>query len=492
MKIVIVGGGTAGWLAALMISKIRPEHSVTCIESSKIGIIGAGEGSTGSLTNIVQNEMFDFGCNEQDFIKECDATIKLGIKHIGWNEDPSKFYIGPIDGTPTSNDRCDIVFQHALGYREQDYLHLATELGYKIHHNKNSFVQVNGNHAYHFDAHKVGQYFKKISDTVTHIDSEVEHVKLNSESGYVDGVKLSNGNTVEGDMFIDASGFNQVLMKAVGGKWKSYRDNLPVNGALPFLLPYEDDEVIQPVTNAWAQNNGWCWQIPTKNRRGCGYVFCDSFVTPDQAHAELEQTLGRKVEPIRHIKFDSGRQETLWIKNVLSIGLCAAFAEPLEATSIHTTIMQLKHFIYGSLGATRDQTCNEGTVEEYNKTNGHLYDTMKDFLVAHYTCGRRDTEFWKYIDSGATSTDFVRSIHEVCKHRVPNATLFPRQEGSAGWPLWSYVLAGTGALTSEVAEKEVMFNNDEQVGDSAYTYHIQDFDNMSKDLPDNTDYIRNM
>ena len=492
MKIVIVGGGTAGWLAALMISKIRPEHTVTCIESSKIGIIGAGEGSTGSLTNIVQNVMWDFGIDEQDFIKECDATIKLGIKHIGWNEDPSKFYIGPIDGTPTSNDRCDIVFQHALGYREQDYLHLATELGYKIHHNKNSFVEPAGNHAYHFDAHKVGQYFKKISNTVTHIDSEVEQVQLNSESGYVDSVKLSNGNTVEGDMFIDASGFNQVLMKAVGGKWKSYKENLPVNSALPFLLPYEDDEIIEPVTNAWAQNNGWCWQIPTKNRRGCGYVFCDDFVTPDQAHAELEQTIGRKVDPIRLLKFDSGRQEKLWIKNVLSIGLCAAFAEPLEATSIHTTIFQLKHFIYGSLGATREQTCNEGTVQEYNKTNGHLYDTMKDFLVAHYTCGRKDTEFWKHIDSGATSTDFVRSIHEVCKHRVPNTTLFPRQEGSAGWPLWSYVLAGTGALTSEVAEKEVMFNNDEQVGDSAYTYHIQDFDNMSKDLPDNTDYIRNM
>jgi tryptophan halogenase len=261
---------------------------------------------------------------------------------------------------------------------------------------------------------------------------------------------------------------------------------------LPFLLPYEDDEKIEPVTNAWAQNNGWCWQIPTKNRRGCGYVFCDDFVTPDQAHAELEQTIGRKVEPIRHIKFDSGRQETLWIKNVLSIGLCAAFAEPLEATSIHTTIIQLKHFIYSSLGSTRDITCNEATVNEYNVTNGHLYDTMKDFLVAHYTCGRKDTEFWKYINSGATSTDFVRSMHEVCKHRVPNATLFPRQEGSAGWPLWSYVLAGTGALASEVAEKEVIFNNDQQVGDSAYTYHIQDFDNMSKDLPDNTDYIRNM
>jgi hypothetical protein len=117
---------------------------------------------------------------------------------------------------------------------------------------------------------------------------------------------------------------------------------------------------------------------------------------------------------------------------------------------------------------------------------------MKDFLVAHYTCGRKDTDFWKYINSGATSTDFVNSMHEVCKHRVPNATLFPRQEGSAGWPLWSYVLAGTGALKSEVAEKEVKFNDDEIVGDSAYAYHVTDFDNMSKDLPDNTDYIRNM
>ena len=492
MKIVVVGGGTAGWLAALMISKIRPDHTVTCIESSKIGIIGAGEGSTGSLTNIVQNEMFDFGCNEQDFIKECDATIKLGIKHIGWNEDPSKFYYGPIDGTPTSNDRCDIVFQHALGYRDQNYLHLATELGYKIHHNKNSFVQLNGNHAYHFDAHKVGQYFKKICDTVTHIDSEVEHVQLDSESGFVRSVKLSNGDTVQGDMFIDASGFNQVLMKAVGGKWKSYKENLPVNGALPFLLPYEDDEVIQPVTNAWAQNNGWCWQIPTKNRRGCGYVFSDEFVTPDQAHAELEQTIGRKVDPIRHIKFDSGRQETLWIKNVLSIGLCAAFAEPLEATSIHTTIMQLKHFVYGCLGKDQNDTCNMGTVDDYNKKNAHLYDTMKDFLVAHYICGRKDTEFWKYINSGATNTDFVKSMHEICKHRVPNATLFPRPEGGAGWPLWSYVLAGTGALTSEVAEKEVKFNDDEIVGDTAYTYHITDFDNKSTDLPDNTQYIKDM
>tara|TARA_B100001287_G_scaffold201315_1_gene170687 strand:+ start:171 stop:1649 length:1479 start_codon:yes stop_codon:yes gene_type:complete len=491
MEIVVVGGGTAGWLAALMISKIKPEHTVTVIESSKIGIIGAGEGSTGSLTTIVQNEMFDLGCVEEDFVKECDATLKLGIKHINWNKDVSGHYIAPIDGSPTSNDRCDIVFQHALGYRDQNLLHLATELGYKIHHNKNSFVEKDGNHAYHFDAHKVGKYFKKISNTA-HIDSEVENVILNSETGWVEKLKLSNGQTIQGDMFIDASGFNQILMKAVGGKWKSYKENLPVNSALPFLLPYEEDEKIEPVTNAWAQNNGWCWQIPTLHRRGCGYVFCDDFVTPEQAQDELEKTIGKKVDPIRLLKFESGRQDKLWIKNVLSVGLCAAFAEPLEATSIHTTIMQLKHFVFGCLSDTAEITCNDAQIDSYNNVNGHLYDTVKDFLVAHYTCGRNDTEFWKYIDSGATMTQFVKDIHAMCKYRVPNATLFPRQEGSAGWPLWSYVLAGTGMLSDEVCRKEIIYNNDELIGNASYIDFVDKFDFMAKDLPDNTEYIRNM
>ena len=133
------------------------------------------------------------------------------------------------------------------------------------------------------------------------------------------------------------------------------------------------------------------------NRRGCGYVFCDDFVTPEQAQVELEQTIGKKVEPIRLLKFESGRQETLWIKNCLSVGLCAAFAEPLEATSILTTIFKLKHFVFGCLGRDVDQTCNVGQVADYNNINGHLYDILKDFLVAHYTCGRKDTEFWQYM-----------------------------------------------------------------------------------------------
>jgi tryptophan halogenase len=228
------------------------------------------------------------------------------------------------------------------------------------------------------------------------------------------------------------------------------------------------------------------------HRRGCGYVFCDDFVTPEQAQDELEKTIGKKVDPIRLLKFESGRQDKLWIKNVLSVGLCAAFAEPLEATSIHTTIMQLKHFVFGCLSDTAEITCNDAQIDSYNNVNGHLYDTVKDFLVAHYTCGRNDTEFWKYIDSGATMTQFVKDMHAMCKHRVPNATLFPRQEGSAGWPLWSYVLAGTGMLSDEVCRKEIIYNNDELIGNASYIDFVDKFDFMAKDLPDNTEYIRNM
>ena len=176
MKLVIVGGGSAGWLAALFFSKIKPEYNITCIENSKIGIVGVGESSTGILPDVIQNIIWDFDCVEQDFIKECDATIKYGIKHIGWNSDKDKFYYGPIDGTFTSirkktheyeyveYPQFDFIFQFALGYLNQQDLHIATELGYKIQHQKNDLELENieggelHNYAYHFDTHKLGKY----------------------------------------------------------------------------------------------------------------------------------------------------------------------------------------------------------------------------------------------------------------------------------------------------------------------------------------------
>ena len=494
MKITIVGGGTAGWLAALFISKIQKgSHEVTVIESSKIGIIGAGEGSTGHLKDIVNGHIWDFGCNEYDFMRECDATLKLGIKHKGWTNNIAQHYYGPIDGSSTAGDIPDVNFLYALGWEDQTKLHRSTPLGILVDDKKSTYFDersTSTNHAYHFDAHKVGKYFKKIcaTENVKHIDSEVTEVIL-KENGFIKSVKLANQQEIESDFFIDASGFQRVLISKLGHKWKSYSKHLPVNAAMPFLMPYEENETIEPVTEALAQKAGWVWNIPTQNRRGYGYVFSDEFTTPDQAQAEIEQTLGKKIEPIRVLKFDSGRLEDVWIKNCMCIGLSAAFSEPLEATSIHSTIVQLTYFVFEYLRDTLEDTYSQGTASAYNRRIGHMYDTFMDFLNVHYMGGRDDSEFWKYISSGATRTEFVENLLDMCKHRSPNHSEFLGFYGYAGWALWSHVLAGTGHLTPLIARKELEFYNKVDEGKQIYTDRHRHMVRSYERLLDNTAFI---
>lgn len=492
MKIVVVGGGTAGWLAALMISKtFKFQHTVEVIESSKIGIIGAGEGSTGKLTEIIQGTNFDYGCNQQDFVKNCAVTTKLGINFVGWRPDTRYNYIAPIDGTSTATQHVDKMFVYALSELGEDR-HIATELGYRIENQLTDIHINNGNLAYHFDAHKVGKYFKKVCGSlVKHTDAEVNEVIVN-EKGNISSLTLSNGETVVGDFFIDATGFNRKLMSAINAnKWISYKENLPVNSAMPFLVPYKEDERIMPVTTARAQPNGWMWDIPTLERRGCGYVFCDEFVTPEKAQEELEKNLGFEIDPIRVLKFDTGRLENLWVNNCLAIGLSAAFAEPLEATSIHTTVVQLQSFV-DCIGFNLADTATEEKIKNYNKEITRMYDLLKDFLVMHYCGGRNDSEFWKYISSGATQTEFVKDIIAIGKHRIPNAGLFFNTEGSAGWTLWSYIMAGTGHITADIAKKEMHYQGFYEEAKKEHEAELNRFIKSKKSLFDNTDLIKGM
>ena len=495
MKIVIVGGGTAGWLAALFISKVQKNsHDITVIESSKIGIIGAGEGSTGHLADIINNRLWNFDCNETDFITECDVTLKLGIKHKGWTPDLNSYYIGPIDGSETGGDIPDINFLYALGYGDFKKLHTSTILGTFCESNKSTFfdkTSTTGNHAYHFDAHKVGKYFQKVSmkENVKHIDAEVLEVLLN-EQGFIKTLKLDGDRSIDGDLFIDCSGFARVLMTKLEAKWISYKDHLPVNSAMPFILPYKDDEIIEPMTTAWAQKNGWMWDIPTQARRGCGYVFSDEFTTADQAQAEIEQSLGQKIDPIRLLKFDTGRLENIWIKNCVAVGLSAAFAEPLEATSIHSTIVQLTYLVFEYLRDNIEDTYSPGTASAYNRRVGYMYDTFRDFLVLHYAGGRTDSEFWKHISSGATLTPFVRDMLDMSKHRSPNTGEFLGFFGYAGWVLFSQVLAGTNNLTPEIARRELEFFGKTSQAKAKYEELQQSFQRAPRRCIDNTEFVR--
>jgi tryptophan halogenase len=462
MNIVVVGGGTAGWLtAALLIKKHSAKHKITILESSKLGIIGVGESTTGMLTDILINDLTDdFGANLTEFIIETGSTLKFGNVLKNWTSD-GKTFVGPLDGGFTEKEIPDSMFAYGLTRLPTEDLSLTTITGQMIRNDysgttegykfKNPMMN-----ALQVDGTFVGRYFKKLclkNSNTNYIDNEILDVNLN-EHGNIKSLLLQDGSVLEGDLFIDCTGFSRVLVNKLNSKWVSYKDNLPVNTGMPFLMKYKDGDYPKPYVLAWAQNNGWLWQTSLMDRTGNGYVFDRNFVTVDQAQAEIELALGQPIEPIKILKFESGRQEKSWIKNCVSVGLSYAFLEPLEATSIHTTIIQIKAIVDEYLKDTIEDTMNIGSINLYNNRIGSLYDSLKEFLVMHYMGGRTDTEFWRYISSGATQTEFVKNLIETSKSRLPSYKDIPEHSGGANWGLWSHIMAGVGILKKEVVEKE--------------------------------------
>lgn len=495
MKVVICGGGTAGWLAALMIKKVQGDsHDVTVIESSKIGIIGAGEGSTGYLTDIIQGVNWDYGCNEADFLRETDATVKLGIRHKNWKHNYT--YDAPLDGS-SSLGQIDYLLMHTI-INDIPFQKCSTN-GYVMSENKSGFyIDENGElnnkkiHAYHFDAVKVGKYLKRVTgNSINHIDSKIVDVDVD-DFGDIRSVTLEDNRKIYGDFFIDCSGFKRVLANALNVKWKTYNKNLTVNSALAFLLPYEDQEKIEPLTTAWALSSGWMWQIPTRFRKGCGYVFDDNFISKEEAHDEIEKVLGKKIDPINYIKFDSGRCEKLWHRNCLFLGLCAAFAEPLEATSIHSTIVQLQSFIFEYLRDTKEETCNQGSINIYNNRMTRMYDDFKDFLVLHYMTDRKDSDFWRFIQTKKTITDTVSNVLEISKVRSLQGGDLDSYYGYAGPSLYNWILTGLGYIDKEVARKDLEFYGKKEFAETVWNVHCHNYDNVVSSMIDNDDFTRNM
>lgn len=469
MNIVVVGGGTAGWLAAaLLVTKYPNIHNVTIIESTKIGIIGVGEATTGYLTDVLTYDLASLGVDHDDFIIQTGANIKYGIKHKGWTPDLDYAYFAPIDGSYTASYQPDTFFSYALGVLGKEHLTSISQMGHWYSKDKTNFGThkkfIKNTHALQVDAVLVGKYLREkvlAKSKAVHVDDEITKVNLN-EQGNIKSVDLASGNTVEGDFFIDCSGFARVLMRELESEWTSYKKHLPVDSAFPFMLKYGENERPETYILAHAQSSGWMWRTSLLDRTGNGYIFDSNFITPDQAQAEIEQVLGRKIEPLKQFKFDSGRQTNAWVRNCVAIGISYAFLEPLESTSIHSTIVQIKNFL-DYLRPTFEDTMNAGSMKIYNQRTAKSYDDLVNFLVLHYMGGRTDSEFWRYISSGATKTDFVTDIIEMSKTRMPDTNDFPKYFGSAGWPLYSYVLAGLGLIKPEVALNELKNLSDEQV-----------------------------
>lgn len=457
MKFVIVGGGTAGWITAAMIVKYTKDYDVTLIESTKIGIIGAGEGSTGALPWFIRDKWPDGSINEIDFLRKTKGTLKLGIRLQNWKGDGSYMY-SPFHGSPTDTQSIDTAFYGSImKFNRSDYSSIHSWfMDDKITTFKKDF---NGrftpafpNHSYHFDGVEVGKFFKEwcLKRGVKCIDSEVEDLSFD-EREYLESIKLKNGEIIESNFWFDCSGFSRVLVGKTKNKWKSFKENLITNSAIPFSTEISS-KTVKFETLAHALDAGWMWKIPLQHRNGCGYVFCDHFINEDKAVDEVQKLLGHNIQPIKTIKFEAGRYEKIWYNNIVSLGLSSHFLEPLQATSIHITIMSaanlIFHFLKGEVIYFED--CNK-----YNSKINDIIDDYADLLQMHYLTGRQDTPFWKFVQNEIKITDRNQYLINLSKFRLPTSFDVQQNHGCAGYPIWCHILDNANLYDRSIMKEEL-------------------------------------
>ena len=454
MNIVIVGGGTAGWLTALFLSKNHPGHTYTLVESSDIGVIGTGEGSTGAFTGVIFNQMFPTGGDPADFVQFTGATPKLGIRFKGWVE---RDFYSPIDGSLLNEASPDPLILNSIVYDLKP--HTVTRHGVRLEHNLTPFGDLDqltwrDPPAWHFDGRLVGQWFKSLCSSVTCHEGKVVAVGSTAE-GTVSSVTLDSGLVLPVDLIIDSSGFHSLFRRA-DDLVDDYSQYLPVNRALPFVLLNEDLTATPAYTDSIALKHGWVWRIPVGNRWGCGYVFDNNTQTVDGALAELAELYGT-VEPVRDIRFTSSMLREPWRDNVIRIGLSGGFLEPLQATAIHTMIAQL-HLLTFSLFRNRvDATVNEANRRAFNRYSQELRASFVDLINLHYKTGRTDSEFWRYMQTDQATTERNRDILAICKHRLPSSVDVPNRGFNAGINLLAPVIAGLGLVSKATAQRELEF-----------------------------------
>lgn len=407
MKICIVGGGTAGFVASLILKKSFPNFVVDVIRSSKIGTIGVGEGSTEHWSAFMDFCAIPAG----EMIKETDASFKSGIMFENWGH---KNYLQNVhDPYVAEHLGMPMIYAKLIG-ENVDPKEFVGEYTWNNQTPFNKFMEERINDTgvsqYHFNTNKLNDYLTRKATEMgcSVFDDEIEDVIIN-ENGHVTKLQ-SEKNTYEYDFYVDCTGFTRLLISKLGAKWQSYSKYLKMKEAIVF--PTKEESEIPMWTLARAMSSGWMFRIPVWGRKGNGYIFDSDHISPEEACAEAEKYLGHTVEVAKNIKFDPGALDKPWINNVCAIGLSASFVEPLEASSIGTSINQ------SLLLANRIIHYNQDVINRYNKEVDAIMNNIRDFIILHYISPRRDTDFWKSV-AEIELPDSLKENLAMWKNRLP-------------------------------------------------------------------------
>jgi tryptophan halogenase len=445
-NITIVGGGTAGWIAAAYLNQrlqwgatADRKVTITVIESPNIGIIGVGEATVPTI----KSTMKWLRISEPEFMSRVDATFKLGIWFDRWNLDDAGKLIGflhPFTGGKTvKGSNPGYAFKkHGIpgrdSIRDQDFVRTISPVLEAFEQNlgprglKDPHYDGPQQYAYHIDAAKLANFLSEICRDrgVKHIRDNVLDVKLD-ERGFISSLQLEKHGNWPIELVIDCTGFRGLLInKALGEPFISFSDYLLNDRAIPMQVRHWDPERIPNVTQCIAMDAGWMWHIPLRHRVGAGYVFCSRFKSEDQALAEMRQVLGHAaegIEPQPTIRPRVGRNRRCWVKNCVAIGLAGGFLEPLESTAIMTLEVQSRLLLHYM--PTTD--FEEAPANMYNNYVGRLYDEVRDFLCLHYSLSERKGPYWDAVRNEAKKSDSLQAHLESWKYVLPDAA-DPRTE----------------------------------------------------------------
>ena len=480
-KVVIVGGGTAGWMAAASISKlIGKDLDISLIESDAIGTVGVGEATIPTMLTLHQLLKID----EREFMAAVQGTFKLGISFENW-KNLNENYIHSFGFT--GKDCWAAGFQHFwLKGKQQG---LSSEFGdycaelQAAKNNKFAVIPRNGlNYAFHMDAGLYAKFLRNIAEQhgAKRVEGKITQVVSDQQSGYINHVILESGHQIEGDLFIDCSGFFGLLIdKALHTGYDDWSHYLPCDSAVAVQTRSVGEPI--PYTRSIARDAGWQWRIPLQHRVGNGLVFCSKYLSDEQATETLLNNVeGEVLTKPRVIKFRTGQRHQHWNKNCVALGLASGFLEPLESTSIHL----IQRGIIRLLQMFPTEGIRQPDVEEFNAQMKEEFLFVRDFIVLHYhVTEREDTAFWRHCKT--------MPIPDSLQHRIDlfkqSGRIFQKANDIFSENSWSQVMLGQG-LMPEQYHPIVDMMSDEELKSFLTNIKIS-VDKMIEQLPNHQQFI---